>query len=409
MPNKTLYDVLRVSRNADPETIKAAYKSLVQNCEKNPDRLDAEEYLKNINRVHSAYDLLSDPAKRAKYDATLSEGNENTATPGRKDSSDNPPRAAPAGNIESNKTKLVSPAIEIHPWRRLCARTLDYMLWMFVLSMLHDVGRLLGWASLGTVNPFAFGLAGIFFWIFAESILLSTYGTTPGKWLLNIFVMGENGDKEYLKSCALSRSWKVWLRGMCLGLPFICLVGYIFAYIGLKREGTTSWDRDEGLVVTYKPVGGIAWSVAVLIFLTSGFLQNQAIKNYNNQLDRTAAAQSQSQAFIDPFAPEYTENAPLPADVAALFAPPPSPAFLKDRGRIYFDNVLKNIKECFVGKTGTEVPACYVNGTPKKCQQQVLNHLTNSDSDSASSAWFICIASCADAGIWSSTFGECSR
>lgn len=72
MDKKTLYDVLQVSRNADPETIKAAYKSLVQRYhpDKNPDSPDAESNIKEINRAH---EILSDPVKRAEYDATLAE------------------------------------------------------------------------------------------------------------------------------------------------------------------------------------------------------------------------------------------------------------------------------------------------------------------------------------------------
>lgn len=70
MVKKTLYDVLQVSRDAEPETIKAAYKSLVQRYhpDKNPDNPDAEMHLKKINH---AYDVLSDPVQRAEYEAAL--------------------------------------------------------------------------------------------------------------------------------------------------------------------------------------------------------------------------------------------------------------------------------------------------------------------------------------------------
>lgn len=76
MVMKTLYDVLQVSRNADPETIKAARNSLVQHYhpEKTTNNPDVEKHLKDINR---AYEILSDPAKRAGYDAALEEDDEN--------------------------------------------------------------------------------------------------------------------------------------------------------------------------------------------------------------------------------------------------------------------------------------------------------------------------------------------
>lgn len=73
---KTFYDVLQVSRDADPEVIKAAYKSLVQRYhpDKNHNNPDAEKFLKIINQ---AYEVLSDPIKRAEYDATLVGGDAN--------------------------------------------------------------------------------------------------------------------------------------------------------------------------------------------------------------------------------------------------------------------------------------------------------------------------------------------
>ena len=67
------YEILDVPPDATPEQIKAAYRILVQLH--HPDRLQqsnpgvrqyAEERLKRINE---AYTVLSDPAKRAKYDA----------------------------------------------------------------------------------------------------------------------------------------------------------------------------------------------------------------------------------------------------------------------------------------------------------------------------------------------------
>lgn len=70
MTKKTFYDVLQVSPSADREIIMAAHSSLAQRYhpDKNPGNLDAEKYLKIINR---AYEVLSDPVKREGYDAAL--------------------------------------------------------------------------------------------------------------------------------------------------------------------------------------------------------------------------------------------------------------------------------------------------------------------------------------------------
>ncbi len=64
------YEILEVSANASPEVIKAAYKSLMQRYhpDRNPGNAEAAERSISIVR---AYEVLSDPVKRAAYDGQL--------------------------------------------------------------------------------------------------------------------------------------------------------------------------------------------------------------------------------------------------------------------------------------------------------------------------------------------------
>ncbi|UTC67693.1 MULTISPECIES: DnaJ domain-containing protein [unclassified Treponema] len=66
------YSILNVSRTADDDQIKHAYRSLAMKYhpDKNPDNKIAEEKFK---RISEAYSVLSDPQKRKNYDLSISD------------------------------------------------------------------------------------------------------------------------------------------------------------------------------------------------------------------------------------------------------------------------------------------------------------------------------------------------
>lgn len=68
----TYYDNLKVARTAPPEVIRAAYKSLAQiyHPDKNQGDVEAARIMKLIN---AAYEVLSDPMKRAEHDRWIAQ------------------------------------------------------------------------------------------------------------------------------------------------------------------------------------------------------------------------------------------------------------------------------------------------------------------------------------------------
>jgi molecular chaperone DnaJ len=67
MAQRDFYEILGVSKGADQDSIKKAYRKLAMQYhpDKNPDNPEAEEKFKE---AASAYEILSDPEKRARYD-----------------------------------------------------------------------------------------------------------------------------------------------------------------------------------------------------------------------------------------------------------------------------------------------------------------------------------------------------
>jgi uncharacterized membrane protein YsdA (DUF1294 family) len=64
---KDYYAILGVPRNATPEQIKEAYRRLAK--EYHPDKNPSPEAEERFKLINEAYQVLSDPAKRAEYDA----------------------------------------------------------------------------------------------------------------------------------------------------------------------------------------------------------------------------------------------------------------------------------------------------------------------------------------------------
>lgn len=71
--DKTFYQMLGVSQDADSTTIKNAFRKLAKKYHPdiNPGNAEAEKMFKDVNE---AYSVLSDDGKRAKYDRELAEG-----------------------------------------------------------------------------------------------------------------------------------------------------------------------------------------------------------------------------------------------------------------------------------------------------------------------------------------------
>lgn len=131
-------------------------------------------------------------------------------------------------------------------------------------------GFLLGWFApefLETPgNDNVLGILIIFLWVFVESALLAVWGTTPGKALLRIrFVLTSGTSLSF--SQALSRSFKVWWRGLAIGFPIVFLFTGLHAYRKLKANQPMSWDAETGIIVMHDKIGAPRIIVLVVVML----------------------------------------------------------------------------------------------------------------------------------------------
>lgn len=253
---RTHYDNLQVKETASDEVIKGAYRYLSQKWhpDKNPhNKHEAERILRIINQ---AYAVLSDPIKRKEHDDWIKRQKDgvNEAT------QDPPP--PPHNQQRRREEYATSPVAAVRPWVRFWARTLDTYTFGIVAGA--TIGFMFPMVFSGDTNDQVFGMILIFAWIFAESVFLSTVGTTPGKWLLKTKITHQSGHISF--DDALSRSFKVWWRGMGIGFPIAALITHLVAYNKLTKNGATTWDADSGFTVTHERIGALRVIVTILFF-----------------------------------------------------------------------------------------------------------------------------------------------
>ncbi len=95
-------------------------------------------------------------------------------------------------------------------------------------------------------------LKGIFFWhILIEPILISTFGTTPGKALYGIRVLNPSHSKLN-GSTSFSRSISVYWQGMGLGFGPLSFIANLISLLIYLLRGITPWDKKTGVVVLSK-------------------------------------------------------------------------------------------------------------------------------------------------------------
>ena len=169
---------------------------------------------------------------------------------------------------------------ETHPWRRYCARQADSLL-IGVPAMI--LALLLPMAYFGAQSPviklvenhFVAGVLLVLIYPFVEAFFLASWGFTPCRAVMGIYVRNRDGSKLSYKR-ALARSWQVAVFGLGLGIPLVSLITCISGYKRLQEQSVTHWDDDLAIDVRHRPWGAVRGLCSVLLcavtFATIGFI-----------------------------------------------------------------------------------------------------------------------------------------
>ena len=156
------------------------------------------------------------------------------------------------------------------PWTRLWARLIDvYLFFPIFLIITIPFDKLYESELLLTMIYY------VFLSLF-EAVLLAKWGSTPGKWFLNIKIFKNNREKISFSE-ALDRSLRRLLNGEGLGVPIIAIFTQLNAYYKLKKKGKTSWDLDLNFEIIHGKcslirifcAGFIVFGLFIIYFLVS--------------------------------------------------------------------------------------------------------------------------------------------
>jgi len=152
------------------------------------------------------------------------------------------------------------------PWRRYFARMLDVsfgamILWA-ILSLIFQVNV----SNIGSFAEWLLGYVEWGIWLPIEALLLSRWGTTPGKWIMGIRVEHEDGRKLTFGE-ALDRTWQVFVKGMGALIPIYNIYRLWKSYKAVRdgNDDDLEWEWNTNSVQVVKERECPGWRPAALV------------------------------------------------------------------------------------------------------------------------------------------------
>jgi hypothetical protein len=141
----------------------------------------------------------------------------------------------------------------------------DYSIWGLVLALLLSQLRALGIVADGVaywlIHPLLAPVLVTASWMPIEALLITSVGTTPGKWLFGIYLQFSISDAYARRNTSaqlmrgIKRAVRVWVEGVACGFPLLAPVLIAVTYEKLAENQETDWDFAEDCLVTHGPAG----------------------------------------------------------------------------------------------------------------------------------------------------------
>ena len=253
------YEILGIGADAPLEDVKLVYRDLVNVW--HPDRFQqnprlkekAEQQLQEINQAYEAVLAFRDSHRRDEADDKIGAG-------GR-------PFSRPHPHTESGrKFSAIFPPIP--EWLlRFFSRSIDGIIFALMLEYI-GVYRIFHHTVVGRI-VYVFLLTLV--WAFVEANILSSIGTTPGKWLFGVRVVTRQGKRPALLD-AFKRSIGVWRVGLGAGLVPLMPFTMGLCWIRSMKQLPMKWDMTGGFFVIREPRGHLMTVAALAAFVLGSWL-----------------------------------------------------------------------------------------------------------------------------------------
>jgi uncharacterized RDD family membrane protein YckC len=160
------------------------------------------------------------------------------------------------GNFPSTNRIGLHSIKTFHPWRRYFARGFDLLLISILLGPL-----LKPFTSESEIPLVGTSTSALSTWYFTtlwttalfNALCISRFGTTPGKWFLNIRVLTQERTPLMFKK-ALGREVIVLLLGLGGGIFVLTLLSLGVTVWFIKTKGATPWDRYALAASEFEPI-----------------------------------------------------------------------------------------------------------------------------------------------------------